>query len=164
LHFYGSYDYVGKSYSWYRNEIRIVKNKKTIYSYRDAQGFRKEAGLKLNVRPLDAYIFHYGWVRDPRAMQNKHRNFHKLWYDDDWVDKNIAKAEEFDYSGIDALTRFEGSHPKVMEERIRRKNWKFDYDISRNSLSYKDRFKQFIERLTGKRVMEYKNYKIIRDE
>ena len=26
LHFYGSYDYVGISSTWYRKEIRIVKN------------------------------------------------------------------------------------------------------------------------------------------
>ncbi|HRT81020.1 MAG TPA: hypothetical protein P5538_08795, partial [Bacteroidales bacterium] len=31
LHFYGSYDYVGTSYRWYRNEIRIIRNEKTIF-------------------------------------------------------------------------------------------------------------------------------------
>jgi hypothetical protein len=42
LHFYGSYDYVGEAYRWYRREIRIIRNDKKIYSYRDAQGFRKD--------------------------------------------------------------------------------------------------------------------------
>ncbi len=161
LHFYGSYDYVGESYSWYRNEIRVIRNDKKIYSFRDAQGFRKGNDKKLRVKPLDAYIFHYGWVRDPRALQDKHKNFHKLWYDDAWVDKNIAKAKEFDYSEIDALARYHGSHPKVMELRIRMKNWKFDFDISKNSFSRKEKIKRFIEKLTGKRIMEYKNYKVI---
>ncbi|MBN2521695.1 MAG: hypothetical protein JXB24_00395 [Bacteroidales bacterium] len=161
LHFYGSYDYIGESYSWYRNEIRVIRNDKKIYSFRDAQGFRKGKDEKLRVKPIDAYIFHYGWVRDPRALQDKHKNFHKLWYDDAWVDKNIAKAEEFDYSEIDALARYNGSHPKVMESRIKMKNWKFDFDISKNSFSGKEKFKRFIERLTGKRIMEYKNYKVI---
>ena len=41
LHFYGSYDYVGASSNWYKHEIRVIKNDKSIYSYRDAQGFRK---------------------------------------------------------------------------------------------------------------------------
>ena len=62
MHFYGSYDYIGISPKWYRNEIRIIKNDKSIYSFRDAQGFRKGEDLKLNVKPVDAYVYHYGWV------------------------------------------------------------------------------------------------------
>ena len=41
-HFYGSYDYVGTSISWYLDEIRIIRPRKDIFSYRDAQGFRKK--------------------------------------------------------------------------------------------------------------------------
>ena len=41
LHFYGTYDYVGDSRKWYNKEIRIIRNDKTISSFRDAQGFRK---------------------------------------------------------------------------------------------------------------------------
>ena len=41
-HFYGSYEYVGDSRRWYRNEIRVIKNDKRIRSYKDAQGFRKD--------------------------------------------------------------------------------------------------------------------------
>src|SRR4029077_19092853 len=40
-HFWGSFDYVGDSSRWYKHEIRVVRNDKSIYSYRDAQGFRK---------------------------------------------------------------------------------------------------------------------------
>jgi len=39
-HFYGSYDYTGVSSRWYKNEIRVIKNDKNIFSYRDAKGFR----------------------------------------------------------------------------------------------------------------------------
>ena len=35
-HFYGSYDYVGDSWRWYRREIRIIRNDRNIFSYRDA--------------------------------------------------------------------------------------------------------------------------------
>jgi hypothetical protein len=49
-HFYGSFDYVATSSRWYRNEIRIVKNNRNIYSYRDAQGFRKDDDKKLKVK------------------------------------------------------------------------------------------------------------------
>ncbi len=40
-HFYGSYDYVGESWQWYRREIRVIRNNRNIFSYKDAQGFRK---------------------------------------------------------------------------------------------------------------------------
>jgi hypothetical protein len=157
-HFYGSYDYLGIAPWWYRNEIRIVRKNKNIYSYRDAQGFRKDNNKKLNVKPIDAYIYHYGWVRHPENMQQKINGFGQLYHGDAQTEENIVKAEEFDYSNIDALSRFDGTHPKVMEERIKRINWKFDHDISKRNLSFKYKFKMLVEKLTGYRIFEYKNY------
>lgn len=159
LHFYGSYDYVGSSTRWYRKEVRVVRNDPSIYSYRDAQGFRKGDNEKLRVKPAHATMHHYGWVRDPRAMQEKSESFHKLWHSDDWVNKHIARADEFDYSEIDALERFEGSHPEVMRARIERMNWDFDFDISYNNLGWKDRLKKQVENWTGWRLGEYRNYR-----
>lgn len=161
LHFYGSYDYVGESYRWYRREIRVVRPLPTIYSYRDAQGFRKENNQKLNVKPANATMYHYGWVKEPKAMQKKAENFNKYWHDDTWIEKNVAKAEEFDYTQIDALRKFTDTHPLVMQERIRRKNWHFDHDISRNRFTFKEKCKRWIEKITGYRIGEYKNYKLI---
>ncbi len=161
LHFYGSYDYVGTSYRWYRNEIRIIRNDKTIFSFRDAQGFRKKPDSKLKVKPIDAYIYHYGWVKDPRAMQKKQEDFNKLWHDDEWIEKNIAKVSEFDYTGIDSLAKFSGTHPKVMQERIKRINWKFDHDPSFNKISGKDKIKKIFEKL-GLNIGQYQNYKIVK--
>ncbi len=161
LHFYGSYDYVGVSSQWYRNEIRIVKNRKDIYSYRDAQGFRKGEKQKLNVKPIHAYVHHYGWVREPKKMKEKEKNFHRYWHDDKWLNKHIVQQEDFDYAGIDALTYFRGEHPKIMQERIARKNWYFEHDMSINSFSLKERVRRFIETITGYRLGEYKNYRII---
>lgn len=161
LHFYGSYDYVGTSSRWYPHEIRIVRNDKNIYSYRDAQGFRKGNDEKLNVKLLDAYVYHYGWVKDPRAMQRKQEIFHKLWHDDEWVEKNVAKVEAFDYAAhIDAVEKFAGTHPAVMQERVRNSNWQFDYDISFNRTSFKERLKQFAEKKLGIK-MSYRNYRLI---
>lgn len=161
VHFYGSYDYVGESYRWYRREIRVVKNKKDIFSYRDAQGFRKKPNEKLQVKHIDASIYHYGYVREPKAMQGKQRSFNKYWHDDQWVEKHVASTEEFDYSNIDALTTFDGSHPEVMKKRIDAMNWKFQYDISKKKFKLKDRLKRLVEKLTGWRPSEYRNYKII---
>ncbi|WP_181304315.1 glycosyltransferase family 2 protein [Rufibacter sp. XAAS-G3-1] len=162
-HFYGSYEYLGESTRWYRHEIRVIRNHHGIYSYQDAQGFRKGKNQKLQVKPIDAYVYHYGYVKEPKAMQRKQENFGKLWHSDEYMDQIIVKAEEFDYAGIDALKLFEGSHPTVMTERVRQKNWKFTHDISKKRLELKDRFKLFVERLTGYRIGEYKNYKIAPD-
>jgi ribosomal protein S18 len=161
LHFYGSFDYVGESYRWYRNEIRIVRNNKSIFSFRDAQGFRKEDNKMLKVKPIDAYVYHYGWVKDPGAMQKKQEEFNKLWHNDEWIDKNVLKADEFDYSDIDVLKRFEGMHPKIMHERIEHINWQFDYDLSLNKMKIKDKFKKFLENF-GFSFGQYKNYKLVK--
>lgn len=156
-HFYGSYDYVGESWNWYRREIRVVRNDKNIFSYRDAQGFRKKPNEKLHVKLIDAYIYHYGWVRDPRAMLRKQRAFTSYYHDDQWLEENLAKASEFDYSNIDSLELFTDTHPAVMKDRIARKNWKFDFDVSKKNYSFKERVKRFF----GFRIGEYKNYKIV---
>jgi hypothetical protein len=157
LHFYGSYDYVGSSSQWYPHEIRVIRNSRSIYSYRDAQGFRKGDNQKLRVKSIDAYIYHYGWVKDPSAKQRSQENFHKLWHPDNWLEKNVVKADEFDYSVIDALEIFQGTHPAVMLDHIAKKNWKFDYDISISKLSLKDKFKLFLRKNLGIEI-GYKNY------
>jgi hypothetical protein len=162
LHFYGSYDYVGDSSKWYKNEIRIIRNDPSIYSYKDAQGFRKGNDEKLNVIQLEAYMYHYGWVKEPVAMQRKQENFHKHWHDDQWVEKNVEKAEAFNYSGhIRSLRRFEGEHPEVMKQRIAAKNWKFDYDLSQSNKTLKDVAKEFLRKYVGIDT-DYRNYKIVK--
>jgi glycosyltransferase involved in cell wall biosynthesis len=161
LHFYGSYDYIGESLNWYRREIRVVRNRRDIYSYKDAQGFRKKPNEKLRVKHIHATIHHYGWVKHPKSMQGKHLSFNKYWHDDQWMEQNIAKVEDYDYSKIDALRKFDGTHPAVMQKRIDAINWQFSRDPSMNRLRLKDRIKKMIERITGWRPGEYKNYKII---
>ncbi|MEQ8361288.1 MAG: glycosyltransferase family 2 protein [Cyclobacteriaceae bacterium] len=161
IHFYGSYDYLGDAYRWYRREVRIIKNDKSITSYKDAQGFRKKPNIKINAKLIDAYVYHYGWVRDPRKMQGKRRSFNHFYFDDEWIEKNVGTAESFDYTEIDALRRFDGTHPNVMQPRIEAMNWQFDHDISRNNLKAKDRLKRIIEKWTGWRMGEFRNYKII---
>ena len=161
VHFYGTYNYVGNSRRWYRKEIRIIKNDKSIRSYKDAQGFRKIDNSKLNVKPISAEIYHYGWVKPPKAQQAKQEHFHKMWHDDEWMKKNIAQVEEFDYSQIDSLEEFIGTHPQVFQNRVKVADWKFNFDQSQIQLSLKDKFLLFIEKTTGWKVGEYKNYKEI---
>lgn len=162
LHFYGSYDYVGDTRKWYSHEIRIIRKDPDIRSYRDAQGFRKN-GRKLKVKEIDAYIYHYGWVRHPHHQLQKLIGFEKL-YDNNNMTSKISRetTDHFDYSGIDSLTRFTGTHPAVMHERIAKKNWTFEHDISRKKFTLKGRILHWIEHFTGKRLFDYRNYTIIR--
>ncbi|MDB5197901.1 MAG: glycosyl transferase [Flaviaesturariibacter sp.] len=160
-HFYGSFDYLGASSRWYKKEIRIIRNDKNIYSYRDAQGFRKGDNQKLRVKPLNAYMHHYGWVREPKAMFLKSKSFSDIYSGTGWSDEmEKSYSGEFDYSEIDALKKFEGTHPKVMQERIAAANWKFDFDPTYNKLKFKDRFKNLVEAITGRRPFDHNNYKI----
>lgn len=160
LHFYGSYDYVGASTKWYGEEIRIIKNNKQIYSFKDAQGFRKGINEKMNVAKIPAFVYHYGWVKEPKAMQHKQESFHRLWHDDHWMEQNIIKSDHFEYEAhVSQLKLFHGSHPKVMENRIIHKNWKFDYDISRNKRSLKDHLKDFLLKFGIN--ASYQNYRLI---
>lgn len=162
LHFYGSYDYVGSSTDWYPKEIRVIRNDKSIYSHNDAQSFRKGDGQKLRVRPIDAYMYHYGWVRKPDAMQKKKETFHRYWHDDQWLEENIIIGDTFDYAETTLeLKRFDGQHPKLMQERIQATNWKFDYDISFSKKRFKHKIKAFLEDNFGITIGR-KNYKIIR--
>ena len=160
-HFYGSYDYVGESWQWYRREIRIIRNNKNIFSYKDAQGFRKKANLKLNVKLIDACIYHYGWVKNPLLMQKKINNWYKFYRDDSWINSHAVMDGEFDYGQVSSLEPFNEDHPAVMRSRIEKKNWKFDHDISMKKYSPKERVKRFVSNILGYRVGEYKNYKII---
>jgi hypothetical protein len=157
-HFYGQYNYIGTGKRWYANEIRIIRNNKSIRSYKDAQGFRLTDNSKLKVKRTGASIYHYGWVKDPRAQQAKQESFHKMWHNDEWMKKNIPEISEFDYSDIDLLEEYKETHPAVMKRRIDSAHWKFIYDRSKAKLSLKYRFLHFVEKLTGWRIGENRNY------
>jgi hypothetical protein len=161
LHFWGSYHFTGDSRKWYRREVRVVRNDKLIRSWLDAQGFRKE-GKKLRVEPVDAFMYHYGWVKPPQVQQAKQQTFHRYWHPDKWIEKSVPKSDTFDYSGMDFLVPFTGSHPRVMNNRIAGQNWNFIPDPSRRRFSLKSWILQLIEKQTGWRAGEYRNYKIYR--
>jgi len=161
-HFFGSYEYVADSRKWYRNEIRIIKNDSAIFSWLDAISFRKK-DVKLKVKTVDASIHHYGWVKTPASQQAKQQSFHKMWHNDNWVKENVSSANEYDYSNIDSLKLFEGTHPLVMLDRIKSKKWKFEYDPTKKNLSFKNKMLQLVGKIIGYRVGEYKNYILLKD-
>jgi len=165
LHFYGSYDYYGHSRRWYRREIRIVRNNPAIHSYRDAQGFRWN-DRKINAKLIDAYIYHYGWVKPPSGLAHKLRNFNHFYHDDAWMQENLPETFEFDYShkNPDRLVHFTDTHPAVMQKRVAATNWDLNIDLKALSkrMTFRRKALQKIEDWTGWRISEYRNYKLIK--
>lgn len=157
-HFWGSFNYVGTTSKWYRREIRIIKNRSDIFSYRDAQGFRMRPNKKLKVVLIDAHVYHYGWVRPPNKMQEKVAGVQQYWSNEN---KYITEQSDFDYSAIDELALFTGSHPAVMNNIVSNQWWLFSYNSAKKKIRMKERFKRFLFNLTGYRFFEYKNYRRI---
>jgi hypothetical protein len=163
-HFYGSYDFFAHSRRWYRREVRIIRNLPGMHSYKDAQGFRYN-NQKIKVKLIKAYIYHYGWVKPPTGLNNKVRNFNKFYtQSDEWIDNTYPEFAEFDYKNADQLFKFEETHPIVMQERIAKSNWTFSIDPtkSKNKLPFRRKLLAWIEKHTGFRLFEYKNYKLIK--
>jgi hypothetical protein len=188
-HFWGDYEHIQDSHCWYRKEIRIVRNLNDIHSWESAQSFRKIPGFdyvnyrqqehtyKLKVANIDAYIYHYGWVRPPSVMQNKIKAFSMNHKGRESVEKQIREKKYeniFDYGNLKKLTSFKDSHPAVLQPWIDRFNWndQLRYVGPARSLNPvknkhdKPRYRivSWIEKnlVFGRRIGEFKNYIIIR--
>jgi hypothetical protein len=160
-HFWGTFDYIGINRQWYKHEIRVIRNDKQIRSYRDAQGFRKN-NRKLNVKPVEAYIYHYGYVRSPSVMKEKMKNFSILYHSKEDLQREIERINNFNYEDVDAVKKFNGSHPAVMKERIDEMEWDVKIDENRFKMNLKDKVLFIIEKIFGYRFFEYKNYTVIK--
>ena len=184
-HFWGDYDHYITSHAWYANEIRIIRNDKDIHSWESAQSFRripdfdgvnyrqKEGTFKLKVARVDAYIYHYGWVRPPQYMQKKRRVFEGIHQGEKRAEEMLSQeGSEFDFGNMSHLSIYRHTHPAVMEERIRLFNWGDQLRRTTNQSSVarhkherlKYRVLTFIEQtfLGGRQIMSFKNYRLAR--
>jgi len=161
VHFFGTYDYVGDSRRWYQREIRIIRNDPTISAYRDAQGFRRN-DKRLNCKLANATVYHYGWVKSPTQMKQKLKETAKYWIEnDEQLEQFIHSEEMFNFNEYDSLQRFQGEHPAVMHDRIKRQGWNVKLDLTKKNFSFKNRLLYRFEKLTGIRLFAFKNYKLI---
>jgi glycosyltransferase involved in cell wall biosynthesis len=170
-HFWGDFNHIRNTRKTHPFEIRAFKNQGTVRSYKDSQGFRKYAseadyanggeGTKLKVWDSKVPVYHYSYSRNPSLMKKKAEYFNRFWHDDAWVAQH-AKEQPFDFNEVDHLEPFGKSHPMYMKEVIAAKDWDFQYDPSRSNMSFKDRVMFLLNRWTGKRLFEFKNYKLIR--
>jgi hypothetical protein len=181
-HFWGDYQHFFSHHGWYPREIRIIRNKPEIHSWRDAQSFRvinnfkptaedylrKEGTRKLRVISLPIYIYHYGWVRNPYKMLQK-QNLMKETY----KPGRINKAQKtIDYGPMSQVPEFKGTHPKVMSERISQLDWQkaLQQDgkpdpkrakYKHEKLKYRLRSWLEINLLRGREIGGFKNYKLV---
>jgi hypothetical protein len=160
LHFYGTYNYVGDSRRWYHKEVRIIRNDKSIRSFKDAQGFRRN-GEKIKVKPVNAYVYHYGWVKTPQQMIKKQKHLGQYWSEETQKIEEREAKDVFDFSEFDSLELFTGTHPQVMQQRITNHNLTTSLDISKKKFSLKERLLYWFEKKTGKRLFDFRNYKNI---
>ena len=184
LHFWGDYKHIQNSHTWYRKEIRIIRNDPDIHSWESAQSFRRipdfngmdfrqqENTFKLKIVELDAHIYHYGWVRPPDFMASKIKTFSISHHGRNKVTQMIRNNQFndfYDYGPLNRVPVFEGTHPSVMKEWMAKFNWQDQLRYSgristnrprskHNRLKY--RIISFIEKhlLFGMRLGEFKNY------
>jgi len=122
-HFWGDYNHYHWTHHWYRREIRVIRNGIGVRSWRSAQGFRI-GERKLKVVQIPAEVYHYGWVRDPLKMRKKMIALDTVHIGEEEArKKNLPEYVPFDYGSPRNLRLFTGTHPKVMQERISKRNW-----------------------------------------
>lgn len=185
LHFWGDYEHAHDSHSWYKQEVRIVRNDPEIHSFRSAQSFRripdfdgvsyrsKEGTTKLVAVHSGARIFHYGWVRPPSAMQQKRIHFERNHRGVEGEAAMKRAPARFDYGSMKLVPRYEGSHPAVMKGRIARLNWKDELQNASTAAStrapydhetLRDRAITWIERrlFKGRHIFASRNYRMLK--
>ncbi len=159
LHFYGGFDTVARSRKWYRREVRAVRLGVGVHSYRDAQGFRVGPDNRRVVAlRSDAVMLHYGWARPADALAAKRAEDGRI------EPKRLASAKAPLVSWVPGLVPFRGQHPAEMER------WIADRRGSHADMApfrFRGEYLRFaasaaIERVTGWRPFEFRNYTLLR--
>ena len=161
LHFYGGFETVATHRRWYRREVRAVRLDPAldIRPYQGAQGFRVgPEHRKIRARLTDAEMFHYGWARPAYALREK-RELGKTMYP--WRDADATLPL---LAWVPGIRSFSGTHPAVARRWIEER--KADPERVIAPRRFRWRFLRYylssaIERLTGVRVFEFRNYKIV---
>lgn len=94
-------------------------------------------------------------------MMKKHQNLRQYWTDETQKTEEILSKDVFDFTEFDSLEWFTGTHPAVMQPRIQSHNLTTTLDISKKNFSFKERLLYWVEKKTGKRLFDFRNYKII---
>jgi len=163
LHFYGGFDRIATSRRWYRREVRCIRLGKDIRPYQGAQGFRVGPSYrKIQARPTDAEMFHYGWARPAKAIKEKLEISKTIYpWGGDRFDKEQARGF---LEWIPLLRDFTGDHPAAAHDWIAQRA--HDPERVIGPARFRPEHVRFyisdwIERLTGARVFEFRNYEVV---
>jgi len=157
VHFYGSTDWVAGGRAWYSREVRAVRPGGSIVSHAEAQGFRRRDGSRIQARRSHATYHHYGWARPMAVLAAKRETDNALYYGGAARRSPVGERLPREVG----LSRFEGSHPQVMEAWIGARRGAMSDGFApirwtRRRLALLAALG--LERLTGWRPFEYRNY------
>src|SRR5882724_9052269 len=161
-HFYGDFDTIATDRHWYRREVRAVRLNEGIRSYQDAQGFRVgDAARRLRARATGARMFHYGWARPPQSLRQKLVASQEVFLEQgDRIAARAAQQQALYWTPL--LRRFTGSHPRAAGAWIAARRAATSgprVGPRRLKLAHLRLYlSDWIERLTGARLFEYRNY------
>ena len=163
VHLYGDFDTVATNRHWYRREVRGLRLGRDIHSYGDAQGFRVGPECRrVRARATGARMFHYGWVRHPAGLERKHAAFADLFQEGREKLERRQAAPMLEWTP--GLRRLTAGHPRVVQDWIAPRRAAGASGVAPRGLRPSDlRFyvSDWIERLTGARVFEYRNYVLV---
>jgi len=161
VHFYGGFDTIATHRRWYRREVRAVRLDPAldIRPYQGAQGFRVgPEHRKIRARLTTAEMFHYGWARPAQALREK-RELGKTMYP--WRDADERRPL---LAWVPGIRPFRGTHPAAAQSWIEPRRVDPERVIAHRRFQL--RFVRYyvsgwIERLTGVRVFEFRNYTLV---
>ena len=94
-------------------------------------------------------------------MLQKQKNTVEFWSDQQEWNSSIQSQQVFDFSDFDSLEKFADTHPSVMLQRVKEKNWQVELDVNQKKFSLKEKLLYWFEKKTGKRLFDFRNYRII---
>lgn len=161
LHFYGDFATIATSRRWYQREVRCMRLEAAfdVRPYLDAQGFRVgPRHRRIRARQTGAVMYHYGWSRPPATIQVKREFIRGLYPEKEQGERALLPW-------IPLLRPFTGEHPPVArawvegrspapgERRVSEPQFNWRWPRLYGS--------HVIEKLTGVRPFEFRNYEVV---
>ncbi len=161
-HFYGDFDTIACNRTWYRREIRALRLDPALdlRPHKGAQGFRVgPEERKTRSRLTSAEMFHYGWARPAAALRAKIITNRSIY-----PASAEKEAKRPLLPWIPGLKPFTGTHPAAAQSYIAARATDPERIVEPRHIKLghlRLYISDVIERLTGARVFEYRNYRLV---